>query len=98
MRLNTRAFAIAGGTLSSATVFCVTLLYMVGPGPGTTLEGLSGILFGYSVTVGGAFVGAMWAYAYGFVAAAVLAFVYNVARVPPPPLAGTASPRSGADA
>ena len=89
MRLNTRAFAIAGGALASAAVFGLTLLDVVGPGlaePG--LRSLSGILFGYTPSVAGAFVGAMWAYAYGFLAAGVLAFVYNAALVPPTPLEG----------
>lgn len=86
MRLNTRAFAMAGAVLSSAGVFLATLLFLVGPGPAFFLEGLSGILFGYSVSVAGSFVGAMWAYAYGFLAGGLLAFVYNLALIPPPPV------------
>lgn len=86
MRLSTRAFAVAGGTVSAAAVFGLTLLFLVGPGRSAALSPLAGVLFGYSVSVAGAFVGALWAYAYGFLAAGVFAFVYNLALVPPPPL------------
>lgn len=86
MRLDTRAFAIAGGATCSATVFALTLLFLVGPGDTGWLSALSGLLFGYSVSVAGAFVGALWAYAYGYLLAGALAFLYNVALLPPPPL------------
>lgn len=86
MRLSPRAFARAGGVVCSASVFGLTILYLVGPGRPADLEPLAGILFGYSVSVAGAFVGALWAFAYGFAAAGALAFLYNLALVPPPPL------------
>lgn len=96
MRLNTRAFAIAGGALASAAVFGLTLLHLAGPGlPEPGIRSLAGVLFGYTPSVAGAFVGAMWAYAYGFVGAGALAFVYNLALVPPPPLEGELSGGSG---
>lgn len=88
MRLSPRAFAQAGGAVSAAAVFCLTILFLVGSGDPRALDPLSGLLFGYSVSVAGAFVGAMWAYAYGFLVAGTLAFVYNLALVPPPPLPG----------
>ena len=86
MRLSPRAFARAGGTVCAAAVFGLTVLFLVGPGRPSSLEPLAGLLFGYSVSVAGAFVGALWAFAYGFVAAGAMAFVYNLALVPPPPL------------
>jgi len=46
---------------------------------------MAGVLFGYSVTVEGAFIGSMWAYAYGFMLGAAFAFAYNVAVIPPAP-------------
>lgn len=90
MRLSTRAFAMAGGAVSAAAVFGLTLLFLAGPGDPGALAPLGGVLFGYSVSVAGAFVGALWAYAYGFLTAGVLAFLYNLALVPPPPLPGAA--------
>lgn len=86
MRLSPRAFAQAGGIVSAAAVFGLTILFLVGSGDPGALAPLSGVLFGYSVSVAGAFVGALWAFAYGFVGAGALAFVYNLALVPPPPL------------
>lgn len=88
MRLSTRAFAIAGGAVSAAAVLGATLLFLVGPGDPGALSPMAGLLFGYSVSVAGAFVGALWAYAYGFLAAGAVAFAYNLALVPPPPPPG----------
>lgn len=85
MRLNTRALATATAVTCSAAVFGVTLLFLVGPGDPSSLEPLSGLLFGYSASVAGAFIGGLWAYAYGFLAGGLVAFTYNVVVVPPPP-------------
>lgn len=92
MRLNTRAFAIAGGALTSAAVFALTFLFLAGPGDPAALRPLSALLFGYHVSVAGAFVGAMWGYAYGWLGAGALAFLYNLALVPPPPTGEGAAP------
>ena len=97
MRLSTRAFAIAGGAVSAAAVLGATLLFLVGPGDPGVLSSLGGLLFGYSVSVAGAFVGALWAYAYGFLAAGALAFAYNLALVPPPPPPGPVGREAGAE-
>ena len=85
MRLQTRAFAVAAGALASAAVFVVTMLALAVFGRGAPTGLLSGILFGYSITVQGAFIGAMWAYAYGFMMGAAFAFAYNIAVIPPAP-------------
>jgi hypothetical protein len=71
--------------MASATVFVLTLLVLAVYGRGADAGLLPGILFGYSISVEGAFIGAMWAYAYGFVCGAALAFAYNIAVVPPSP-------------
>lgn len=88
MRLNTRAFATASAAVCSAAVFALTVLFLVGPGDPAGLHVLSGVLFGYSPSPAGAFVGALWAWGYGFLGGGVLAFVYNLVLVPPPPLPG----------
>lgn len=85
MRLQTRAFAMAAGALASAAVFAATLLALAVFGRGYDPGLLSALLFGYSVSVEGAFIGAMWAYAYGFLVGAAFAFAYNVAVIPPAP-------------
>lgn len=97
MRLSTRAFAVAGGAVSAAAVFGLTILFLAGPGDPGALSPLAGVLFGYSVSVAGAFVGGLWAYGYGFLAAGAAAFLYNLALVPPPPLPGSGGPGAEAD-
>ena len=97
MRLSTRAFALAGGAVSAAAVFGLTVLFLVGPGDPRALSPLGGVLFGYSVSVAGAFVGGMWAYGYGFLTAGAVAFLYNLALVPPPPLPGAGASGPGVE-
>jgi hypothetical protein len=78
---------MAAGALASAAVFAVTLLAVAVFGRGADPGLLAGVLFGYSVSLEGAFIGAMWAYAYGFMLGAAFAFAYNVAVIPlAPPL------------
>lgn len=71
--------------MTSGAIFLLTLLLLVQPGDRTAPELLASVLFGYSVSVWGAFIGAMWAYAYGFVLAGLFAFAYNLAAAPPFP-------------
>ena len=85
MRLDTRAFGIASGLVAAGAAFCLTILWLVSGRDPAALEALEGVLFGYSVTVSGAVVGALWSYVYGFVCGALLAFVYNLAAAPPAP-------------
>lgn len=85
MRLNTRAFAIAGGAVTSGAIFVLTLFLVIQPGDPTAPTFLALLLFGYSVSVAGAFIGALWGYAYGFLLAGLFAFAYNLAAVPPLP-------------
>lgn len=84
MRLNTSAFGIGGGSIAATAVFVLTFLLLVRGFGGTRVLAES-FLFGYSVSVAGAFIGAMWAYAYGFVFGVLFAFVYNLAIAPSEP-------------
>lgn len=87
MRIDTRAFGIAGGIVSVLCVLGGTALWLAGGGDPGALAPLGSVLFGYSASVVGAVVGSLWAYAYGFLVAAGFAFVYNLALAPaaPPP-------------
>ncbi|MDT8435827.1 MAG: hypothetical protein RRA92_03635 [Gemmatimonadota bacterium] len=85
MRLQTRAFAVACGLVAGAAVFLWTFLLLAAGGANSPPLLLRSVLFGWDVSVAGAFVGAMWAVAWGFLAGAVFAFVYNVSIVPPAP-------------
>lgn len=85
MRLQTRAFAIACGHVTSVGVFTLTILLTVAGFTTTDVPFLTATLFGYSVTLAGAFIGAMWGWVYGFLLGAGIAFAYNLAVIPPPP-------------
>lgn len=87
MRIDTRAFGIAGGTLAVVCLLGGTALWLLGGRDPGALAPLGAVLFGYSASVVGAVVGSLWAYAYGFLIAAGFAFVYNLALAPaaPPP-------------
>jgi hypothetical protein len=85
MRLQTRAFGFAGGLLSAGSVFLWTLLLGAAGATGSAPLLLRSFLFGWNVSVAGAFIGAMWAFAWGFLLGAGFAFVYNLAVVPPAP-------------
>lgn len=85
MRLDTRAAGIAGGTVLALGVFALTLLLLVRGAVAGDAPPLGIVLFGYSVSVAGAFIGALWGYAYGFLLGALSAFVYNLAAAPSAP-------------
>ena len=87
MRLQTRAFAIACGYVFAATAFLLTLVLRLGGYSAADVPGMGAIFFGYSVSVPGAFIAALWSFAYGFLLGAGMAFAYNLAVIPaaPPP-------------
>lgn len=88
MRIDTRAFGIAGGTVAVLCLLGLTALWLAGGRDPAALDPLGSVLFGYSASVVGAAVGSLWAYAYGFLLSAGFAFVYNLALAPaaPPPV------------
>ena len=85
MRLQTRAFAAASGLLTGTVVLLWTLLLIPAGGSGSAPLLPRAILFGWDISVAGAFVGAMWAFAWGFLLGAAFAFAYNIILVPPSP-------------
>lgn len=85
MRLQTRAFAIACGHVAGIAVFALTILLLVPDLASSDVPVLTAVLFGYSVSLPGAFIGAMWAWVYGFIGGAGIAFAYNLSVIPPAP-------------
>jgi hypothetical protein len=85
MRLQTRAFAAASGLLTGTVVLLWTLLLIPAGAAGSAPMLPRAILFGWNVSVAGAFIGAMWAFAWGFLLGAAFAFTYNIVLVPPAP-------------
>jgi uncharacterized membrane protein len=85
MRLQTRAFAAASGLLTGTVVLLWTFLLIPAGGSGSAPLLPRAVLFGWDISVAGAFVGAMWAFAWGFLLGAAFAFAYNIILVPPSP-------------
>jgi len=84
-RLDGRAFATASAAITAAFLFVLTLALVIKGAPpgapvGPHLAKLAVFFPGYSVTVAGAFVGALYAAAVGGVLGWVLAVVWNFAH------------------
>lgn len=80
MKLNTLKFAIAAGILGSVTYFLITLFALIGlPGflPFAKLLEQGYAFYGYSISVFGLFVGAIYGFLEGFVWLGVFALIYN---------------------
>jgi hypothetical protein len=79
MRLNALVNGIAFGLLGGLTLFILTLWLVIKGGPvvGPHLGLLGQYLPGYSVTVGGSFVGLAYGLLIGFLFGAFVAVVYN---------------------
>ncbi len=77
--LHKRAFGLAIGSAAAVVVFLVTIIYILrAPEDGFQLGLLNQYFAGYSVSFGGAVVGAAWAFVSGFVAGWFLAFCRNL--------------------
>lgn len=77
MKLRIRAFALSTGIVLGIVIFLVTLLFIIRDYRAEMLANLSGVLFGYRVTVAGSFIGLAWGLIYGFIGGAVFAWLYN---------------------
>jgi hypothetical protein len=77
MKLRVRAFALATGIVWGFGIFAVTLWAVIAS-RGLTLAHIEGYYLGYTVSVGGAFVGLIWGFVNGFVAGALLAWLYGI--------------------
>ena len=78
--LHKMALGMAFGVAAALVVFVLTAVYVVrNPQPAPDLSLLRNYFTGYSVTWGGAFIGAAWAGFTGFVLGWFLAFARNFA-------------------
>jgi len=77
MKLNVKAFALAGGILFSLAFFLLTYFYLIMGYSSNTLIKLSKLFLGYSITWYGGFIGLIWGFVSGLVAGAIFAWVYN---------------------
>jgi hypothetical protein len=79
-RLNARVLGLTLGALAATALFLATniLILRGGENPGQLLARLSWYFPWYEVTFGRSFVGALWAFVYGFLAGNVISLVYNL--------------------
>lgn len=77
-RANAMCFAIVFGLVAGAGLWIATVFLVIkgGPNPGNTLRVLAYAFPGYSVSIGGAFIGMLWAIALGFVVSLLPAWIY----------------------
>ncbi len=74
--LNPKAFALAAGILWGVACFVIGL--MAAYGYGTAFETLfSSVYIGYSSTLGGSVIGAIWGFVDAFIGGYILAWLYN---------------------
>ncbi len=78
-RLHAKAWGVAIGTLSAFGLFGATLVLVLrgGPDMGQHLGLLAVFLPGYSVSVGGAFIGFVYAFVIGYALGRLVGAVYN---------------------
>ena len=78
-RLNARAWGIAVGLLLGGGLFLATIILVVRGGPHMGLHlNLLGVYFpGYSVSVGGSFVGFVYGFVLGYILGRIIGTVYN---------------------
>ncbi len=70
------ALGVAIGVLWALYVFCVGITAMFGWGA-ALVGALASLYIGYSASIVGAVIGAIWAFIDGFVAGLVIAWIYN---------------------
>jgi len=76
MKLNKKAFALAGGIAWGLTVLIMTL-WVLCRGGGHTLSLLQQFYFGYSISYLGALVGLVYGFVSGFIVGWIFAWLYN---------------------
>lgn len=79
MRLDIRAFAVAGAVMWGAAVLLGTWWIIILDGPQDGVPFLASIYRGYAITPVGSFIGLLWAVVDGLMGGAIFAWIYNKA-------------------
>ena len=82
MKFQAKALGLAAGSTSAVAIFLLTNASVFFGGSGGTLSKLALVFRGYSVTMMGSVVGAVWAFVAGFLFAWLFAWVYNRMMMP----------------
>ena len=77
MNLRVRAFALTTGTVCGLAIFTVTLLYLILNYESETLVKIHKVVFGYTISIQGSFIGFFWGLLYGAIGGGIFAFLYN---------------------
>lgn len=77
MKLDLKAFAFACSILWGSVIFLVTWWIIILDGASGDPTWLGQIYRGYSISVGGSFIGLVWGLVDGLIGGAVLAWLYN---------------------
>jgi hypothetical protein len=78
MKLNVKAFALTCALMWGVALPLVTWWVMALEGASTDPTWLGHIYRGYSLTLGGSLIGAMWAFFDGLIGGAIFAWLYDV--------------------
>jgi hypothetical protein len=78
MKLNIKSFALACGILwSISMLICTFWVIYLGDGTNAFLEAFSDFYFGYTISIGGAFVGLLYGFFDGLIGGFIFAWLYN---------------------
>ena len=77
MKINLKAFAFACSIFWGAALFLVTWWVIILDGASGDPTWLSRVYRGYSISVGGSFIGLAWGLLDGLICGAALAWLYN---------------------
>ena len=77
MKLNIKAFGLAGGITWGLLILLLTFWFLIMGYQGSVLAKLGNVYIGYSVTLWGAFIGLVWGFIDGFIIGAFFAWLYN---------------------
>jgi len=77
MKLNPKAFALTAGILWGAAVFLATIWLLIYGSQGLTISLLGKFYLGYSLSIGGAFIGLIWGFVDGLILGWLFALLYN---------------------
>ncbi len=84
MKLNVLAFALGCGLVWGVGVFCLTWWVIAFEGPTGDLMVLGHIYRGFNISPLGSVIGLVWALFDGFIAGAIVAWIYNIFAARPP--------------
>ena len=84
LQLNAKAWGVATGLLGGITIFLATIVLVVrgGENVGQHLGLLSVYLPGYRVSVGGAFLGFVYVFVFGYAIGRLIGWIYNWSATP----------------